>query len=102
MKLPICLGDISGIYMPKIYAKTILLAVFVTVLTLLRLNLLRFSLFVPGYVLDILMMSSIVAIIINEKLTRGERWHKAHYALLLIVFILILWLRLMLAQKINL
>lgn len=85
--------------MAKIYVKTILLVIVVCILTLLRLNLLSFSVPVPSFLLDTLIGLGIVAIVINEKLTKGEHWYAWHYAVLLVAFILILCLRLLVEQN---
>jgi len=85
--------------MAKIYVKTIILVILVSILALLRLNLLSFSVPIPSFLLDTLIGLDVVTIVINEKLTKGEYWHTWHYALLLISFILILWLRLVIEQN---
>jgi len=85
--------------MAKIYVKTILLVILVVIMVLFRLNLLTISIPIPAFLLDTLIGLGIVAIIINEKLTKGEHWYAWHYAVLLVAFILILCLRLLVEQN---
>lgn len=64
--------------MPKTYVKTIGATMLFTVLVLLRLGLLasRISLpNIPASLVDFLIIALALFIIVNEKLTRSERWH---------------------------
>lgn len=73
--------------MPKIYVKTIGLVIFAVLMVLLRLNLLVFSVSLPAKVFDLFIGASIIAVVINEKLTNSERWKVEHYLLLLVAFV---------------
>lgn len=72
--------------MPHFYWKTIIFSVCATILTELRLNLLRFK--NPDgtdWLVDVALGSLIIGIIINEKL--GERWTDNEKLLMLAGFI---------------
>jgi hypothetical protein len=84
--------------MAKIYVKTIVLVVLVVIMALFRMNLLTVSILFPAFLLDTLIGLGIVAVVINEKLTKGEHWHTWHYAFSLVAFILILCLRLLVGK----
>ena len=83
--------------MPKIYVKTIMLVALTVFIVLLRMKLLVFSVPLPSKVFDVVICTSITAIVINEKLTRSERWKAKHYLLLLAITALIAWIRLSLS-----
>jgi len=68
--------------MAKIYVKTIFLVVVCVCLLLARLGLLNLPVYISAFCLDFLIGIIIVAVLINEKLTRGERWTRSHYLLL--------------------
>ncbi len=69
--------------MAKIYFKTIGLTVFLIFFLFARLGLLSFHLPIPDSVSNFLLATLLTAIVINEKLTRGEKWLHIHYLLLL-------------------
>ena len=73
--------------MAKIYVKTILLVIAVTGLALLRLGLLRVADPFPDYVSNIFIATGVTAVLINEKLTRGERWKRGYIALLILAIL---------------
>lgn len=75
--------------MPKIYKKTILLTIILTLLFLNQLCILKYShpLSFKSFLLFTIVL--VCAIIINEKLTRGERWGSEHYLLLAIITLVI-------------
>jgi hypothetical protein len=80
--------------MAKIYVKTIVLVVFLVIMALLRLHLLIYVFPLPDVVLDTFICTVIVAIIINEKFTRGERWGIGQRFAVFLAFFAILYLRL--------
>lgn len=73
--------------MAKIYVKTIALTCLFVLLFLMRFGLLVYALPIPVSISNFLLFTLITAIIINEKLTRGEHWKKWHYTLLFILMI---------------
>lgn len=73
--------------MAKIYIKTITLTSFFVILLFMRLGLFAFSVPVPVQLSNFLLFIVLVAIIINEKLTRAERWKRWHFMLLFLVAI---------------
>jgi hypothetical protein len=75
--------------MAKIYVKTVLLTSLLVFLLMLRFRLLKFSLAIPLPLSDFLCLTILAAIVINEKLTRGERWTYIHYLLLLIAMMFV-------------
>jgi hypothetical protein len=79
--------------MPKIYVKTIVLVAFAVFMVFLRMKLLVFSVPLPPKIFDVVIGASVIAIVINEKLTRSERWKVKHYLLLLAATCLIAWIR---------
>lgn len=84
--------------MPKIYFKTIVLVVAAVILIALRLNqLFHFLMFATPSDIDVLLdlgiVMSITAIILNEKFTRGEHWRLRHYFVLLLIAVLFIWIR---------
>lgn len=86
--------------MPKIYWKTIGLVIVTIALALLRANeLYQFFIFAtPGdsnftAFLDLGMFMAITALVINEKLTRGEHWKAGAYILLFAATLLFIFLR---------
>jgi hypothetical protein len=83
--------------MAKIYVKTIFLVVFLVIMVLLRLHLLIYVFPLPDVVSDTFIGTIIVAIIINEKFTRGERWGIGQRFAVVLAFFAILYLRLKLA-----
>jgi len=82
--------------MAKIYVKTIILMALFTTLLLARLGLLIIQLPIPVAISNFLLAIIPLAIIINEKLTKGERWEEIHYILLVIciLFFAILFFKL--------
>jgi len=79
--------------MPKIYVKTIVLVTIVVLLTCLRLELLKLSFPIPPFVYDVFIGGGIVAIIVNEKFTKGERWTTWHYIFVLLAMMWIFYVR---------
>lgn len=79
--------------MAKIYLKTIILVVFLVIMILLRLHLLAYDFTLPDIVSDVSICTIIVAIIINEKLTKGEHWGIGHRLALVLAFFAIVYLR---------
>lgn len=75
--------------MAKIYIKTIFLTASLIFLVLLRFGFLTFDLHIPLPLADFLCLIIFASIIINEKLTKGERWTRFHYLLLLIVAVFV-------------
>jgi len=75
--------------MPKIYKKTILMTIALTLLFLNQLCILKYSYPLPSKLFLLLTIVLINAIIINEKFTRGEKWKTEHYLLLAIITLLI-------------
>jgi len=68
--------------MGKIYVKTIVLVFVFAVLLAARLGLLIVQLPIPASILNFLLLLISVAVFINEKLTKGEKWLRIHYVLL--------------------
>lgn len=86
--------------MPKIYWKTIGLVVAIVGLGALRANaIVQFFVFATPLepnlngLLDLLIVMAATALVINEKLTKGERWHAGHYLLLVLVPLIFIYLR---------
>lgn len=78
--------------MAKIYFKTILMTAAFAFLLFLRLKLLNISVDLPNPFLEFILASLVVAIIINEKLTKGEHWTKGHMLLLVFLMFLIFFI----------
>ncbi len=79
--------------MPKIYGKTIVLVVAVVLLALLRFDLLVFSVPLPNAAVDVLIALCVVAIIINEKWTHGEKWKILQYVMFIVATVVIVLVR---------
>jgi len=82
--------------MAKIYVQTIILVITLVILILLRLHLLAYDFVLPDIVLDVPVCIIIVAIVINEKFTKGEHWGFGQRLALFFAFFAILYLRLQL------
>lgn len=81
--------------MAKFYIKTVVSTIIVACLVLFRLRLLIYEFPIPDFLSNFLILFLITVIIINEKLTKGEKWIWLHYILLLMfsgvyLFILVL------------
>jgi len=82
--------------MAKIYVKTIILVIILVIMILLRLHLLVYDFALPDIALDVPICTIIVAIIINEKFTKGEHWGFGQRLALFFAFFAILYFRLQL------